>query len=307
MSNNSYPSPNAAQVGDGSHPFYNQHAQRMPDDDITAHLTRGMGPDPHDGHDMGRVDQKYSQPLSYPAAYQQSIQPQMSPAAVAPMTAASGDQPSARKKAKVSRACDECRRKKVSDLVYAVSCTFVTNLIRSVAMPSLRTRLTLAAPTANAQTQLACSVAFRSKEDQAKGRTDPFLVSLSAGHNNIPANYLTSYIKELADRLDVVEKMQSSQASPGSLKRTYSMSEGAPQLPDNFTADSAWNTQQQHSYPSSSQLGLPVTQAPFPEIALQRGLLKTPATTANMMVAQVPDVPLQVEAFAPPQEALIDV
>ncbi|MCJ1411404.1 Glucose-responsive transcription factor [Ptychographa xylographoides] len=125
--NNSYPSPNAAQVGEGAGPFYAaQQTQRIPpqeDLELSVQLSREMAPGSNQGnsdhHDMQRVDQKFSQPI-YTQHPMQNYQPQMN---VTPQGQSSRafvsqdntplEDSSARKKSKVSRACDECRRKKV--------------------------------------------------------------------------------------------------------------------------------------------------------------------------------------------------
>ncbi|MCJ1477806.1 Glucose-responsive transcription factor [Lambiella insularis] len=106
--NNSYPSPSAAQVGEGAGPFYtSQQAQRLPEEELelTAQLSREIGPANH-------------QVISY-AQPQMSYQPMIGPGVAATSRpfinpdGSNGDESSARKKSKVSRACDECRRKKI--------------------------------------------------------------------------------------------------------------------------------------------------------------------------------------------------
>ena len=121
--NTTYPSPSAAQVGDGAGPFYQQASRIGPQEDLdlTGHLSREMAPNANQNatatQEMQRMDQKFSQPL-YAAQLQSYAQ--MSPAQHAtpiqgPNTPSNGkgEESSARKKSKVSRACDECRRKKV--------------------------------------------------------------------------------------------------------------------------------------------------------------------------------------------------
>lgn len=131
-----YPSPSPGQVGE---PFFNQQAQeRVPapeDIEIQDHLSREMGPSAdqmvHDGQGMPHMDQRmdprFQQTVHHPQQMQQSFHP-MAPAPQsmqagmqsmhlqhAQMSVGNpkGDDGSARKKQKVSRACDECRRKKV--------------------------------------------------------------------------------------------------------------------------------------------------------------------------------------------------
>lgn len=122
--NTSYPSPSAAQVGEGAGPFYTQASQRIPPQDdleLSAQLSRDMettaNQSPNDGQGMHRIDQKYSQPI-YPPHLQNfhPMTPQQgNPGQGGPITPGpiKSDEDSARKKSKVSRACDECRRKKV--------------------------------------------------------------------------------------------------------------------------------------------------------------------------------------------------
>lgn len=130
-----YPSPDTAQVGEGTGPFYSQQ-QRAPaqeDLEIQEHLSRDMAPNSdhmaHDGQTLQRLDQRFSQQMhvshmqGYHALTAAQIAPQaMAASQMAPVPAqhvhvnaanSKGDEGSARKKTKVSRACDECRRKKV--------------------------------------------------------------------------------------------------------------------------------------------------------------------------------------------------
>ena len=148
--NNSYPSPSAAQVGEGAGPFYAaQQAQRVPPHEeleLSAQLSREIGPGNNQGVNDGQgmqqhVDQKFSQPI-YPPHPMQSY-PQMN---ATPQGAAgrgflpdpsNGDDSSARKKSKVSRACDECRRKKViidKQKETRLTVSSFANFCRSVAM-----------------------------------------------------------------------------------------------------------------------------------------------------------------------------
>jgi hypothetical protein len=131
-----YPSPGPGQVGE---PFFNQQArERVPaqeDIEIQEHLSREMGPSAdqmvHDGQGMPHMDQRmdprFQPPVHHPQQMQHNFHP-MAPApqgmqarlqAIHPQHAQmsvgnpKGNEGSARKKQKVSRACDECRRKKV--------------------------------------------------------------------------------------------------------------------------------------------------------------------------------------------------
>ncbi|MCJ1436004.1 Glucose-responsive transcription factor [Xylographa pallens] len=176
--NNSYPSPSAAQVGEGAGPFYTaQQAQRVPPQEeieLSAQLSREIGPGNTQGVNDGQglqqhVDQKFSQPIYPPHQMQGYPQMNSTPQGVAArgfLTEPSNvDDSSARKKSKVSRACDECRRKKIrcdaeSDAPGHPKCS---NCMR---------------------TQQTCQF---SRQPMKRGPSK-------------------GYIKELADRLDQVEK-----------------------------------------------------------------------------------------------------
>ncbi|MCJ1405570.1 Glucose-responsive transcription factor [Xylographa trunciseda] len=176
--NNAYPSPSAAQVGEGAGPFYAaQQAQRVPPQEeleLSAQLSREIGPGNNQGVNDGQgmqqhVDQKFSQPMYPPHQMQNYPQmnttPQGATARGFPNDTSSVDESSARKKSKVSRACDECRRKKIrcdaeSDAPGHPKCS---NCMR---------------------TQQICQF---SRQPMKRGPSK-------------------GYIKELADRLDQVEK-----------------------------------------------------------------------------------------------------
>ena len=131
--NTSYPSPTAAQVGDGAGPFYtSQQTRRMaPADDLelSSQLSREMAPNGNGNlnsrQDLPQVQQKPSEPKQLHNNYsdhvfaQQGYQQMNSPHQLVQQDPSSNPNSSLqdsaiRKKAKVSRACDECRRKKVS-------------------------------------------------------------------------------------------------------------------------------------------------------------------------------------------------
>lgn len=95
--------------------------------------------------------------------------------------------PSARKRAKVTRACDECRRKKVYRLQPAVgqsstSHELITDVFRYDAMPSQRPPVYSAVP-ANEQIRCAISEERHKSEDQAKGVWIPGYAGLQAYTN----------------------------------------------------------------------------------------------------------------------------
>ncbi|KAI9372898.1 hypothetical protein BJX61DRAFT_414232 [Aspergillus egyptiacus] len=125
----SYPSPNAAQMGQGAMQYYTNR-QLTADELLTAELSRETsGPGINDGSsngvhhgqsmvlgssnaggaDMGRPsspDQHQQQHmLPFPPSQQVGVDPNHD--------LSYGDQSARRKRTKISRACDECRRKKV--------------------------------------------------------------------------------------------------------------------------------------------------------------------------------------------------
>lgn len=112
----SYPSPTAAQVGDGAGPFYTNQAQRVPaHDEIDMSMSMlagdyrpsdklGQGNDQEMQH---HPDQKFSQ------MYAQQGHQQMVATPNSGSNLIQGEDSGSKRKPKVSRACDECRRKKV--------------------------------------------------------------------------------------------------------------------------------------------------------------------------------------------------
>ena len=114
----SYPSPTAAQMGDGAHPFYTSQQQQLPSADelqLSAQLSRNVAPNMtgniSDGQEMVPPNppaQDMRQQVSAEELAQGGLDPNHDPSF--------GD-PTPRKRSKVSRACDECRRKKVGDLI----------------------------------------------------------------------------------------------------------------------------------------------------------------------------------------------
>lgn len=125
----SYPSPNAAQMGQGTMQYYTNR-QLTTDELLSAELSRETsGPGINDGSsngvhhgqsmmlgssnaggaDIGRPsspDQHQQQHmLSFPPSQQVGVDPNHD--------LSYGDQSARRKRTKISRACDECRRKKV--------------------------------------------------------------------------------------------------------------------------------------------------------------------------------------------------
>ena len=124
--NQSYPSPNAAQIGGAAGPFFGQNGGLSPpnmstDMQLSAELSRAAQPvmssdanSVQDNGDPGTQLQHHT-PIRQEPSPQQVAQGVMSlgehphPGFSTPQDAGS----SSRKRSKVSRACDECRRKKV--------------------------------------------------------------------------------------------------------------------------------------------------------------------------------------------------
>ncbi|KAL5343795.1 hypothetical protein BJX70DRAFT_122880 [Aspergillus crustosus] len=124
----SYPSPNAAQIGQGTMQYY-ANRQLTTDELLSAELSReASGPGINDGSsngvhhgqsmvlgssnaggaEMGRPsspDQHQQSHMLFPPSQQVGVDPNHD--------LSYGDQAARRKRTKISRACDECRRKKV--------------------------------------------------------------------------------------------------------------------------------------------------------------------------------------------------
>lgn len=122
-SGQSYPSPNAAQVAGGAGPFYGQNGAMSPLKDdptelrLTAELARhsAMG-NVNEGQDAGMGAGQHThtpirQPTS-PPVHQDMMGYAPQPEFGTPQDVQAPDS-NQRKRSKVSRACDECRRKKV--------------------------------------------------------------------------------------------------------------------------------------------------------------------------------------------------
>lgn len=113
----SYPSPSAVAVGEGTGPFFSHQQRLSPPDDLrlTAHMSRTHPPmmssqpglDPSLPLHHPRQAANVPQPNGQANHFEQAVAPPSNDAAFA------GDPNAPRKRSKVSRACDECRRKKV--------------------------------------------------------------------------------------------------------------------------------------------------------------------------------------------------
>ena len=108
-----YPSPNAAQIGHGANPFYAQHQLHTSEEiEFSTQLHQEEGPSIIEN---ARVDHANLQDLRQ--AQLNSPQPNFAQQPARPSQISdqgpSTDDAVTRKKSKTSRACDECRRKKV--------------------------------------------------------------------------------------------------------------------------------------------------------------------------------------------------
>ena len=120
----SYPSPNAAQIGQGTMQYY-ANRQLTADELLSAELSRETGGahladdsanGVHHGQSMvlsssnpggpSSPDQHQQHMLHFPPSQQVGVDPNHD--------LSYGDQSARRKRSKISRACDECRRKKVA-------------------------------------------------------------------------------------------------------------------------------------------------------------------------------------------------
>ncbi|KAI9870625.1 MAG: Glucose-responsive transcription factor [Pleopsidium flavum] len=109
----SYPSPTAAQMGDGAHPFYTSQ-QQMPSAEelqLSAQLSRNVAPNMTGNIGDGQEIVSPNQPG--PVLRQQASPEELAQGGLDPNHDPSFGESAPRKRSKVSRACDECRRKKI--------------------------------------------------------------------------------------------------------------------------------------------------------------------------------------------------
>lgn len=117
-----YPSPTGHQMGEGTHPFYSNQqpipsAEEMSlqtrlSREVPPNMTDNMG----DGHDIQRAEQVMQSLAQAPMHSPQ----QLAQGGLDPSQDSNYGDGSAKKRTKVSRACDECRRKKVCTLLTGV-------------------------------------------------------------------------------------------------------------------------------------------------------------------------------------------
>ena len=158
---NRYPSPDPTNT---THPYHNSQQQLPPEQNQHLHHapTAMM-------HDHTNDDSTLPQGLQYIAQYgpPQPSTPQQLAQQGLDMDGHNTD-PSGKKKTKVSRACDECRRKKVCQESFVKPVPVTANGSRFAATRNL-TNQECSVETANVPTRRANLVASRRKGDQAKG------------------------------------------------------------------------------------------------------------------------------------------
>ncbi len=168
-----YPSPNAAQLGQGGGPFFGQPPHRLsPPDNMqlaAAQLSRSAAPmmapsmaDNQEPAAMNAASNEQTQPSNSPGAVGQDVNRELN----------SEEKTAPRKRSKTSRACDECRRKKVSPHPMTVNacCLKLINL-RYVATPRKRNRGSRKnpAPIASVHQQYVNSAGYHKSVGPVKG------------------------------------------------------------------------------------------------------------------------------------------
>ncbi|KAI9790223.1 MAG: Glucose-responsive transcription factor [Candelina submexicana] len=226
-----YPSPGAAQMGQDGGPFFaHQHRTSPPDSmQLSAQLSRNAAPmmatslpDGHDPNPMTMNGSEMRAQPDTPVQYEQGA-----PDTNRDVSFDSATAP--RKRSKTSRACDECRRKKVSLQFVTVNALSSQLIIhRFVAMRQmiqLRDHVQIA-PGLLPGASLA---EFRRREDLVKELADRLNTLENtvrpAQHNEL--QYTIMNDGGMSPRQSDYSPQMNAVAGPsGSRKRTYSMSEG---------------------------------------------------------------------------------
>lgn len=110
-----YPSPTGHQMGEGTHPFYSNQ-QPIPSAEemsLQTRLSREVPPNMTDNIGDAQDIQRAEQVMQNLAQAQMHSPQQLAQGGLEPNQDANYGDGSAKKRSKVSRACDECRRKKV--------------------------------------------------------------------------------------------------------------------------------------------------------------------------------------------------
>jgi hypothetical protein len=115
-SQGSYPSPSVVGIGDGNAPFFTSQQRLSPPDNLPQLSTQMLRHAPPmttapmtPGQDMASMSLPGNDSRPPPSPQQQAPQSAIDPS----HDPSFGDPTAPRKRSKVSRACDECRRKKV--------------------------------------------------------------------------------------------------------------------------------------------------------------------------------------------------
>lgn len=247
----SYPSPNSTQMGEG--PFYTaQHQLPVSEDVQTPTPLAHRGPPTTEQFERGEEDGLEAAHRAQELRHSQLASPQQlaqSGLESTPLYDNNSADSASRKRSKVSRACDECRRKKVCDDPYRplYSGRNALTINRLNVTPSPRP-LEHNVRAAGAQTHRVCSVELRKREDPVKGESElqnRQIVEARA----VADDCQLRYIKELADRVGALEGRRPVAPMTGyqynayteyspqpddvgfGRKRTHSMSEGLHNSP----------------------------------------------------------------------------
>lgn len=227
--NTSYPSPNSAQMGEG--PFYASQHQLPVAEDVQTSAPQSHRAPPTTGGRDGETDERAPTVRNTQQLAQSGLE-----------SAQTYDQndPASRKRTKVSRACDECRRKKVRSLLRWLFRVYrCADYARYAATLPLRL-MERNAQAVNVPIFFVCSAERHKREAQVKGKAVVIICTLpSADHEQL------RYIKELAERVGALEGRRPMPPMPGyqygayneyspqpeelgygPRKRTHSMSEG---------------------------------------------------------------------------------
>ncbi|KAI4127524.1 MAG: hypothetical protein LQ347_004565 [Umbilicaria vellea] len=237
-----YPSPTGHQMGDGTHPFYSNQ-QPIPSAEemsLQRRLSREVPPNMTDNIGDGQEIQRAEQVMHNLAQAQMHSPQQLAQGGLDPNQDSSYGDGSAKKRTKVSRACDECRRKKIrcdatseSGIEQCSSCKRVGGTCKFSRVPMKR------GPSKGYIKELADRLV--NLENSIQPNQNAALQYGDMNHDGISPRVMNGY----SPQEDV----------PGSIsrKRTHSMSEGLnnppyaqPQLQQHHErapSASAWSTQ----------------------------------------------------------------
>ncbi len=159
---NSYPDPSAQSAGVHQHPFYAEQQQQTRDGSLAHAPTAPMQ---GGSRDVKSYSPEYMRTQYLPPSTPQELAQQ---GLNVNQNTSEESQDQSKKKQKVSRACDECRRKKASSITRGDG-TYTHSANRSNATLNLKS-LVCDARHVLVQTRLANLVGNRKKEVQARGK-----------------------------------------------------------------------------------------------------------------------------------------